>query len=211
MMLRNSVWVLMLISTNLFAAPEKMTEDNLHVRSWNQFTDNILSFHRQRIKGQDVKVKVKMGGYAHLPDFYKEESVYLDGNLIAIIMWEKENPQQLHSIEVFVHDDKGRVIRDFTSAYLPHYHNAPTQTLISFHHYNNGLHAFRSFDASGYRVIERCSGSYKGKDINFILDEDEIADAIGDSYQKTGMMFTEDYKNCFGDLQQDVGIYLTPQ
>ena len=211
MSFRNIILFLVLTSVSLPAMSDKVSEDNTHVRTWNQFAQNILSFHRQRIKGLNVEIKEKTGGYANLPDYYKEENVYLDGRLIATIMWERETPEQLHSIEVFVHDDKGRVIRDFIAAYLPHYHNAPTQTLISFHNYNNGLHAFRTFDASGYRIIERCTGSYKGKDVDFILDEDEIAEALDDEYQKKGIMLTSDYKNCFGDLQQDVGIYTTPQ
>ena len=215
MLLRTLILSSFLISTSLFAAPvsepEKMSEDNVHIRTWNQFAQNILSFHQQRIKGKDVDIKEKIGGYSHLPKFYKEQNVYLGKQLIATIMWERENPTQLHSIESFVYDDKGRITRDFIAAYLPHYHNAPTQTLISFHNYNDGLHAFRTFDASGYRIIERCTGSYKGKDVDFILEEDEIAVGLDDIYQKQGVMMTKDYKNCFGDLQQEVGVYSTPQ
>jgi hypothetical protein len=198
-----------LFAPNISAAPQ-VKEDNLHVRSWNQFAQNALKFHRQRIKNLDVNVKEKIGGYSHLPDYYLQKDYFVDGKLIATVMWERENPEQLHSIEVFIHDKKGRVIRDYIAAYLPHYHNAPTQTLISFHNYNNGLHAFRSFDASGYRIIERCSGSYKGRDVEFILDEDEIAVALDDTYVNKGIMVSEDYKNCFADLQQDVGEYITP-
>ena len=126
-------------------------------------------------------------------------------------MWERENPKQLHSIEVFVHDKQGRVIRDYTAAYLPNYHNAPTQTLISLHRYNGSLHAFRSFDASGYRIIERCTGTLKGKEIDFLLDEDEIAVALEDAYINKGPTVTAEYKSCFGDLQQEIGEYITPQ
>jgi hypothetical protein len=190
---------------------QQLKEDNLHVRTWNQFAQDILSFHKQRIKQMDIRIKKRAGGYSHLPEFYIEESFYDDGRLVATITWEKENPEQLHTIEVFVHDDKGRVIRDYAAAYLPHYHNAPNQTLISLHNYSNGLHAFRSFDASGYRIIERCTGTYKGKDVNFILDEDEIAEALNDTHQNTGIMVTDKYKNCFGDLPQDVGEYTNPQ
>lgn len=201
---------LLIYSQTVFAGPE-VEEDNLHIRTWNQFAQNILKFHQQRIKGVDVEVKEKLGGYFNQPDFFLQKDYYQDGSHLATVMWEKENPEQLHSIEVFVHDKKNRVVRDYTAAYLPNYHNAPTQTLISLHRYNDGLHAFRTFDASGYRIIERCTGSYKGKEIDFLLDEDEIAIAMEDAYIRKGPMISADYKNCFGDLQQDVGKYITPQ
>jgi len=70
------------------------------------------------------------------------------------------------------------------------------------------LHAFRSFDASGYRVIERCTGSLNGQNVNLLLDEDEIYEALGDSQ---GIMASEIYQACFGDLQTGAGKYLTPQ
>lgn len=192
------------------AAPE-VKEDNLHIRTWNQFAQNILKFHQQRIKDKDIEVKEKLGGYFNQPNFYIQKDYFDKDYLIATVMWERENPKQLHTIEVFVHDKQGRVIRDYTAAYLPYYHNAPNQTLISLHRYNNGLHAFRTFDASGYRIIERCSGTYKNKEIELMLDEDEIAVAMEDAYIKKGPMVTADYKNCFGDLQQEVGKYITPQ
>ena len=202
--------VFLLLSQTVSAAPE-VKEDNLHVRTWNQFANNILKFHQQRVKNKDIEVKEKLGGYFNQPNFYLQKDYFIKGNLISTVMLERENPSQLHSIEVFIHDKQGRVIRDFTAAYLPNYHNAPTQTLISLHRYNNGLHAFRTFDASGYRIIERCTGMYKGKEINFLLDEDEIAVAFEDAHINKGPMVSVDYKNCFGDLQQEVGKYISPQ
>lgn len=201
--------LILFFSQPVFADSE-LKEDNLHVRTWNQFAQNILKFHEERIKNMDVEVKEKIGGYFGEPDFFIQKAYYANGNHIATIAWEKDNPKQLHSIEVYVHDEKGRVTRDFIAAYLPYYHNAPTQTLISLHHYNNGLHAFRTFDASGYRILERCMGSYQGKDVEFMLDEHEIAVALDDAHIKQGIMVTSDYKNCFGDLQQTVGEYITP-
>ena len=114
----------------------------------------------------------------------------------------------MHSVEVFVHDDEGRVIRDYIAAYLPTYRNAPTQTLISLHRYQDQLHAFRTFDASGYRIIERCTGSLKGREVNLLLDEDEIAEALGDP---GSIMASDEYRACFGNLQAEAGKYLQPQ
>ena len=158
-----------------------------------------------------MTVKEKIGGYAHLPDFYLQKEFYNKGRHIATVMWERETPQNLHSIEVFVHDKQGRVIRDFTAAYLPDYRNSATQTLISFHRYHEGLHAFRTFDASGYRITERCTGTFEGEEVDFVLDEDEIAEALEDAYIKKGIMVSNEYENCFAGLPQEVGKYIMPQ
>ena len=200
---------LAVMNTALMA--EEIKEDNLHVRTWNKFAQDLLQFHQQRISNKDVEVQETIGGYSHLPDFYLQKEYFLEGKHIATVMWERENPEQLHSIEVFIHNAEGKVIRDYTAAYLPQYRNAPTQTLVSFHRYHNGLHAFRTFDASGYRIVERCTGSYKGKEINMLLDEDEIANALDNAHINKGVMVTEDYKHCFGDMQQEPGKYISPQ
>jgi len=190
------------------AAAEPLKQDNVHIRTWNQFANNILKLHKSLIADKPVRITSKPGGYAGRKEFYIEKQFFLGNNLISIIQWEKQNPENMHAIELFIYDDKNRVIRDFTAAYLPDYRNAPIQTLISLHQYRNGLHAFRSFDASGYRVIERCSGSQKGEQIDLMLDEDEIAEAIGDD---SGVMTTENYRSCFNGLPEEAGEYLTPQ
>jgi hypothetical protein len=123
------------------------------------------------------------------------------------VQWEKDAPDQLHTIEVYIYDEKGRVSRDYMAAYLPHYHNAPTQTLISFHHYSDQLHAFRTFDASGDRILERCEGKNKqGQLVNFLLDEDELYE------DPDNVQTSADYKSCFAGLTQtQLGKYILPQ
>jgi hypothetical protein len=190
------------------ASAESLKQDNIHIRTWNNFATNILKLHESLIAEQPIHKTTQLGGYAGRKEFYVEEQYFLKDNLISIIQWEKNNPETMHAIELFIYDDKNRVIRDYTAAYLPDYRNAPTQTLISLHQYRNGLHAFRTFDASGYRIIERCNGTQKGKLIDMMLDEDEIAEAIGDD---TGAMTTADYLACFKGLPVDAGKYLTPQ
>ena len=189
-------------------AAESMKEDNQHVRSWNAFAENVYQLHQKLSQVEGVNTKTRLGGYAGMPEFYREEQFYLDDRLISIVQWEKAQENVMHSIEVFVHDNQGRVIRDYTAAYLPTYRNAPTQTLISLHRYQDQLHAFRSFDASGYRIIERCTGSLKGREVNLLLDEDEIAEALGDP---ESIMASDEYRACFGDLQIEAGQYLQPQ
>ena len=189
-------------------AAEPMKEDNQHVRSWNAFADNVYQLHQKLSQVDSVSTKTRIGGYAGMPEFYREERFYIGERLISKVQWEKAQENVLHSIEVFIHDDQGRVIRDYTAAYLPTYRNAPTQTLMSLHRYHDQLHAFRTFDASGYRIIERCTGQLEGREVNILLDEDEIDAALGDP---KSIMASAEYQACFGDLQVEAGKYLLPQ
>jgi len=195
-----------LLATSVCAEP--MQQDNIHIRSWNSFATNIFKLHELTIADKKVRKTSHPGGYSGQKDFYIEEQFFVDNNLISIIQWEKENPDNMHSIEFFIYDDKGRVVRDYAAAYLPTYRNAPTQTLVSLHQYNGDLHAFRSFDASGYRVVERCSGTLKDEPFEMMLDEDEIAEAVGDD---KGVMASADYQACFKGLPVEAGKYLVPQ
>ena len=197
----------LLLMGTVYAA-EPMQEDNQHIRTWNRFAEQVYQLHRQLTQSNDIHKETEHGGYAQMPEYYREERFYKGDLLISKVQWEKANPDQLHTIEVYIHDDQGRVTRDYIVAYLPTYRNAPVQTLISLHRYQDELHAFRSFDASGYRVIERCTGSLNGQDVNLLLDEDEIYEAEGDP---EGIMASATYQACFGNLQTEAGKYLTPQ
>jgi len=190
------------------ATAEVLKEDNVHVRTWNAFARHLEQLHRQLTSVEGIEVRTSVGGYAGKPKFYTEEDYYLDGRLISRVQRERENPENLHAIEIYIHDEQGRVIRDYAAAFLPHYRNAPVQTLITLHRYNGDLHAFRSFDASGYRIVERCDGHLGNREVQLLLDEDEIDDAIGDP---NGIMATPEYRACFGDLAEKAGKYLKPQ
>ncbi|MCW9030432.1 MAG: hypothetical protein OQK58_02990 [Gammaproteobacteria bacterium] len=199
--------LILLFTAFIVSATEAMKGDSKHVRVWNKFTSDSLSLHKKLTDGKALQVKTRIGGYANAKDFYIEQR-YLDkGTLISQLQWEKEQPTTLHTIEVYVHDKQGRVIRDYMAAYLPFYHNAPTQTLISFHHYSGKLHAFRSFDASGDKVLERCTGKdNKNQDVNLLLDEDDL---FNDPDEIIG---SEEYKLCFAGLKQnELGKYIIPQ
>lgn len=188
-------------------ATEPMKVDNQHVRVWNKFAKDTLALHKKLTDGKNFEVKTTVGGYANVKDFYIEHRYFDNGKLISQVQWEKDDPKTLHTIEVFVHDQEGRVIRDYMAAYLPFYHNAPTQTLISIHHYSEQLHAFRSFDASGDVVLERCTGKdKKGQDVNLLLDEDDLI------YDLDDLMSSKEYKSCFAGLKQTkLGKYIIPQ
>jgi hypothetical protein len=200
------VVLLSLSAVGTRAAEGTAKAPNKHIITWQAFAENTLALHRKLIRQGPVEEKTKLGGYEGLPDFYIEKSYYdaKTHHLISQLQWEKANPKQLHTIVVYLYDDKGRVTRDFTAAYLPYYHKAPTQTLISLHHYIDELHAFRTFDASGYRIDEGCRGSYQGKDVEILLDEDEIAEGSPD-------MQSAVYKLCFEGVPLKAGKYLIPQ
>lgn len=188
-------------------ATEPMKGDSKHVRIWNKFANDSLNLHKKLTSGKELQVKTRVGSYANIKDFYIEYR-YLDKDrLISQVQWEKEQPTTLHTIEVYVHDKQGRVVRDYLAAYLPFYHNAPTQTLISFHHYTGNLHAFRSFDASGDKVLERCTGKdAAGQVVNLLLDEDDL---FNDPDEIIG---SKEYNGCFAGLkQEELGKYIIPQ
>jgi len=197
------------IASNTFAADASMKEDNQHVRTWNAFANNVLKLHRELIKKHRYKVKKSIGGYAGNKNFYIEENYISEktGQLLSKVQWEKETPDVMHTIEVYVHDKSGHIVRDYIAAYLPGYRNAPIQTLISFHQYSGKLHGFRSFDASGDKILERCEGEYKGKPFEFILDEDELyaASMEGNPIEKNV------YQLCVGKLPEKLGKYIKPQ
>ena len=194
------------IYSNTFAT-EKMKTDSNHIRIWNKFANDTLLLHKKLTDGKKFQVKSQVGGYANTKDFYTENRYYDKERLISQLQWEKNDPSTLHTIEVFVHDSKGRVTRDYMAAYLPFYHNAPTQTLISIHYYVGKLHVFRSFDASGDLVLERCSGkNEQGQDINLLLDEDDLINDPDD------LIGSKDYNSCFdGFKQETLGKYILPQ
>lgn len=188
-------------------ATEAMKGDNTHVRVWNKFADDALALHKKLTSGKKIEVKTSSGGYANNKNFYVEHRYFENGKLISQVQWEKDDPKTLHTVEVYVHDNQGRVIRDYMAAYLPFYHNAPTQTLISIHHYKGNLHAFRSFDASGDVVLERCTGkSNNGQDVNMLLDEDDLINDPDD------MIGSKEYNSCFDGFKQEaLGKYILPQ
>lgn len=195
-----------LILSLFFSIQVLAKEPNKHIITWDAFAKNVLALHKKLISQTKVVKKSKTGGYAHAPEFYQEDAYYdaSTNKLISKVQWEKANPEVLHTIEVYLYDDQGRVIRDFAAAYLPDYHEAPTQTLISLHAYHGELHAFRTFDASGYTISEGCRGQYQGKEVNMILDEGEIEDGAPEKK-------TPEYKVCFEGMQTKAGKYLIPQ
>ncbi len=184
---------------------QKMTEDKTHVRTWNAFADECLALQKRQLAHNQVREQTRIGGYARQPEFYTEHAYYdkRTGVLLSRMQWETDHPDRLHTCEVYVHDDQGRVVRDFAAAYLPQGRNAPVQTLINLHRYNGDLHSFRQFDASGDRIYEYCEGKWNGKPVQMRLFEDDI-------YGKSNVTSSPEYAACFNGLPMKPGEYLQP-
>ena len=207
-----SICLSALVMTSVWAAEsnKSLKQDNKQVNEWNTFASDLYALHKDQLSRHDVKETVKNGGYRGEKDFYKEVT-YTDvqtGRVLSRIQWEIENPENIHVIEVFQHDEKGQVSCDYTAAFLPGFRNAPVQTLVALHSYNEGLHAFRSFDASGDVVFERCNGTYKGKDVDMDFEDYEIENM---RHEANGVMKTVEYKACFDKIDLSATEFLPPR
>jgi hypothetical protein len=191
-------------------------EDKQHIKNWNLFAKKLYQLHLQRIKGRDIEVKSKVGGYKDQPEFYIQDD-FIDkatGKMLSRIQWEKaagnKELDTIHVIQIYYYDKQGRLIRDYSAAYLPGSRNAPIQTLASLHHYDGDLHGFRNFDASGETIYESCEGTYKGEQIFISLEDYDIFEIRRDA---TGMTAHPAYAKCFGNLPEDgkkfISRYLT--
>jgi len=173
-------------------------------KQWNKFVDDLIILNDQLIKKTPHSEKWRIGGYSNEPKFF-DEVQYTNketGTVTSIVQWERANPEAVHSIEIKLWDKQGRLSKDFSASYLTKHRNAPLQTLITIHYYNDDLHGFRVFDASRTRIYDVCRGKYKGKTINIDLDDDygELSEALEN---KKGIMSTDEYKACFGGRYAD--------
>jgi hypothetical protein len=182
--------------------------DAVHVNTWNRFTESVYRLHQHLVKRGKTRTQSEGGGYGGAdprPDYYRQVEYYdaQTGQLLSRIRWEKANPNHIHVIEVYIYDDNGRLVRDYSSSYLPDHRNAPVQTLINFHAYQQDLHGFRQFDASGARVYEQCQGKLAGKSIFLSLEEWEIPSESEQSVDRV-------YQRCFKGLPLSAGNFLDP-
>lgn len=188
-------------------------KENLQrIAEWNAFADSLYRLHLHRLEGRRVTTREERGGYGGstgVSDYYRSVE-YRDadsGILLSRIQWETDYPFAIHVIQVFVHDEADRLVRDYVAAYLPRFRNAPIQTLINFHNVGEDLRAFRQFDASGARIYEQCEGRYLDREVSLSLEEHEIptsSEALVDEE------FAESYVACFGDLPITPGRYRDP-
>lgn len=192
---------------NAIQDPASMQEDKQQVNGWTQFFNSLIKTHRWYQQNHTIREVSSKGGYATNPDFYREVSYYdkKSNRLLSRIQWVKDKPDVIHMIEVFMYDEQGRVDRDYLAAYLPGYRNAPIQTLINFHNYNDAMHAYRQFDASGDLIYEQCQGRYFNEDITFSIEEHEFED-----YRNESSDSFQTYLACFEMLPKELGQFMHP-
>jgi tetratricopeptide (TPR) repeat protein len=188
-------------------------EDTKHVKAWNRFSESVYLLHKWLISQHEIRTEESSGGYrsSYLggPDFYREVK-YINaenGQVLSQIQWEKENPDTIHTIEIYFYDDFGKVKLDYLVAYLPAFRNAPVQTLINLHAYNDDLHAFRQFDASGELIYEQCSGEHFSGEVDISLEDYNL---LAPSNENAEVIASEAYTACFGSLPSTAGKYLDP-
>lgn len=208
-----TVFVAALLVTVVAAAKEDSTSVQVNeeeVRRWNAFADDLYRLHRQQLAGRKLHETELVGGYAGLPEFYREVSYYDadTGRLLSRIQWERAHAERIHTIEVYVYDDRGRLARDYMAWYLPDARNAPRQTAVNLHHYAGDLHGWRQFDASDNRIYEKCTRLVDEKVLIELYGEDRIGHAEDNP---RGVVHSEEYRRCFGGLQKTAGKFLRPQ
>jgi hypothetical protein len=188
----------------------RLEADPMEVARWNRFTENLYALHTRLVANHELRVTERVSGYHRWPDFFRELT-YRDARndrLLSIVQWEREHPDLLHTLEVNIYDDSGKVVRDYYTRFLPFGRNAPVQTLINFHAYNGKLHAFRQFDASDKLLYEDCRGEHEGQPVRFELDEDDL---YLEGLKPDGVLTSAAYRECFKGLPQTAGVYLAPQ
>lgn len=203
------ITMLLFAGFSALAAPaqeKKLTGFEEEARLWNQFAKKTRALHKQQLTGRTIRkteVVERYNGLAAREYSYKETKYYdaKSGLLLSRVRVDRDRPENLHLIEVFIHDAQGRVIRDFSAIYLPWSQHAPMKTMINFHGYHQDVHAFRQFDASGARIYEQCMGKLSGTHVDISLEEGEIGPPTTAS---------DVYQECFDGVPEKVGAYLLP-
>ena len=189
--------------------PTSLKVDQVQVKQWNQFADDLLALHQAQLEGKKVRTQSETGGYATHPAFYVETRYY-DADtdqLLSRVQRERKHPERIHLIAVNVYNEQQRLTRDYLAVYLPEYRNAPIQTLINLHAYSKDLHAFRQWDASGERIYEQCQARTQGNKILISLDEDELAAA---QMGQSKILDSSLYQHCFDTLPIVADEFLQP-
>lgn len=208
--LKGLLFVGLVLSVLNAHAVSAMKEDRQHVRVWNTFAENLYQLHQSLLSDYSIRTEEEAGGYPGNRNFFKEIRYYnsASGKLISRIQRETENKNNIHLIEVFLYDEQDRVKVDYLAVYLPEFRNAPIQTLINLHHYNDSLHAFRQFDASGARIYEQCQGTLFKDAVFITLEEEEIYNRSSDVSNDSE---ANEYLSCFEFIPKTADNYLNPQ
>jgi hypothetical protein len=204
-----TLYVMLLVNT-VYAA-EIVSEDMGQVERWNQFARDLLTIAEHMKKGK-VRIVESDGGYGGTTadlNFYHQIRTYdqASGKLLSDVKLENQPPKNLHIVEIYIYDQSGRLIRDYSAAYLPVHRRMPIQTLINFYAYSDNLDSFRQFDASDNLLYEHCRGSYDDEVVYLSLEYYEIPD---DPLEIEDTRRREIYRACFDAMPKSVGVYINP-
>lgn len=171
-----------------------------------EFQRAVLALHEQQIGKQAVRTTKDEGKYAGsaAARYRYVETRYFDaasGRLISRVRRDAARPHAVHIIEVNVHDDAGRVVRDYGSIAPPWAPLQPSHSMINIHRYSGELHSFRQFNLAGTVAYESCAGMIDGRRVRIGLDGDDITP------QAAAM---PDYRACFDGVDTDATKYLAP-
>ncbi|MFW2438679.1 MAG: hypothetical protein ACN4GR_04845 [Arenicellales bacterium] len=177
----------------------------------NGFVNNLYVLHKKRLEGREFYTTEEVGGYGGLTNdlnFYNKESFYdsKSKRLLSSIKWEKDNPDNIHMIDLFVHDKQGRLKRKYSATYLPSRRVSPFETSITLHYYSNGYHSFREFDVFNALYYEQCSDIMDKRKTYFALHYEDIPD----SYQELDVEKHEIYRACFEHASSTAEPYISP-
>jgi len=177
-----------------------------HTDAWNRFADKVMNLHHKQIAGRNVKVEERVGEYGGeaAKGLRFRERRYVDstsGKTLSVVRTDRRDSSEIHIGEVFIHDSDGRIMRDYAFIYLPWARGAPIRTFINLHHYPEGLHAYRQFDASGDLTFESCEGEIEGQRVRIRLSDDEIHEFDRQSSA---------YQACFQGIARTAGAELVP-
>jgi hypothetical protein len=194
-------------AASVLSAP---TEYETEAKRWNRFADDLYALHKKRVAGKSIEIKERIGHYFQQPNFYKEQSFYnkKNGELLSIIQWETKNPENIHVIQIFFYDDKGRPSHDYAASFRTGDHDDPATTEISVFDYPRGLQVFRQFNASNEIIYEHCEGKWKGKPVDIKLD---VVDLEEFRDEPDTVMTSPQYRACFGRLPKTASRYLPPR
>ena len=211
--MRNAVFffgsaVLGLMSFSVQAEPPAgLQPDLVRAELWNKFAEQVVALNTQRLADRQIKQSEEVeryGGEMGKKYTYREIT-YVDassGQLLGRMRWNQKKSDEVQMAEVYVYDEQGRLLRDYAFMYLPWARGAPIRTFVNLHSHENGLHAYRQFDASGTRTYEHCEGEQNGRRVRLSISEERIG---GEEVQ------TEEYRVCFAGLSRTAGALLTPQ
>jgi hypothetical protein len=171
-----------------------------------EFHRAVYALHEQQIAKYKIRTEERTGEYKGVAaDGYRYRiTSYYDaatGRLLSRVQRDADRPDAIHSVEVNIYDDKGRVIRDYLSIAPPWRPDWPSDAYVNLHNYNGGLHSWRQFELDGRVSYEFCEGELDGEPVKISLDWTDI-DEKGTS--------SPAYHACFDGMNNDWQSYITP-